>query len=574
MVVEDIHTLSGAMLDLVERMGSRPRGGERRSLTLALTRSELLDERPSWGSNAINAVLLRMDPLSMDEAIDPRSASGRRLDHGRRGHRDRQAHRREPVLHRRDDRHALAGERRRSPDERRRASADGAGGRHRPARRAAPAAPHARQARLGLPVLVRPRRARSASIRTSRPTSWTSSRRRRSWSARKGGGAPYWRMRHATLRDVAYGSLPKRERVRLHETIADRLISSGYHSFAAEHLELAALASLDLNPLDRRMADRAVDQLIHAGDRARRRMVSRAAVDLYERALALAGPEETWGVREGRALGGLGEARYWLGSTKGRPRCSTRAVALGEAQDDPFTLALALRFLGDIAINVDADLEKAESSSTARCRRGAAGRPVGDHAHAPVRRLGAVDAGSVRRRGCHLAACARRRRSRRPVGADPRAHRAVDQPRQQRRPGGRARADRGRGCARRRRGRSVQRRGRDRPTRACDRGPGADGGGPRRHRTGHLHLRGAGRAVGIGGRAGRARHPEARARPPGRSGGRPSRRHPYLRRTGRAPARRLDMDGARARVAERRGDEAEAKERFRRAEEAEARRPR
>src|SRR4029079_18286232 len=25
--------------------------------------------RPSWGSNAINAVLLRMDPLSMDEAI-------------------------------------------------------------------------------------------------------------------------------------------------------------------------------------------------------------------------------------------------------------------------------------------------------------------------------------------------------------------------------------------------------------------------------------------------------------------------------------------------------------------------
>ena len=68
-VVEDAHTLSGAMLDLIERLGSRPRSGERRSLTLALTRTELLDERPSWGSNAINAVLLRMDPLSMDEAI-------------------------------------------------------------------------------------------------------------------------------------------------------------------------------------------------------------------------------------------------------------------------------------------------------------------------------------------------------------------------------------------------------------------------------------------------------------------------------------------------------------------------
>ena len=136
----------------------------------------------------------------------------------------------------------------------------------------------------------------------------------------EGGGAPYWRMRHSMLRDVAYGSLPKRERMRLHTTIADRLISLGYHSFAAEHLELAARASLDLNPLDRRIPDRAVDQLILAGDRARRRMLSRAAVDQYERALALAGPEETWGVREGRALGGLGEARYWLGRVPGSDR--------------------------------------------------------------------------------------------------------------------------------------------------------------------------------------------------------------------------------------------------------------
>jgi hypothetical protein len=31
------------------------------------------------------------------------------------------------------------------------------------------------------------------------------------------------------------------------------------------------------------------------------------------------------------------------------------------SQDDPFTLALALRFLGDIAIFIDADLEKAET---------------------------------------------------------------------------------------------------------------------------------------------------------------------------------------------------------------------
>src|SRR4029450_8277330 len=37
-----------------------------------------------------------------------------------------------------------------------------------------------------------------------------------------------------------------------------------------------------------------------------------------------------------------------------------RAVELGRKVDDPFTLSLALRFLGDIAINVDADVDKAE----------------------------------------------------------------------------------------------------------------------------------------------------------------------------------------------------------------------
>jgi tetratricopeptide (TPR) repeat protein len=38
-----------------------------------------------------------------------------------------------------------------------------------------------------------------------------------------------------------------------------------------------------------------------------------------------------------------------------------RAVELGRTFDDPFTLSLALRFLGDIAINVEADVDKAET---------------------------------------------------------------------------------------------------------------------------------------------------------------------------------------------------------------------
>jgi tetratricopeptide (TPR) repeat protein len=176
----------------------------------------------------------------------------------------------------------------------------------------------------------------------------------------EGGRAPRWRFRHETVREVAYASLPKRERMSLHERIADALMESGHRSYAADHLERAALASLDLDPADRRLPDRAVDALIMAGDRARRRMESRSAVEYYARALAIAGPESSWGTREARALAGTGEARYWLGEYPAASQDLARAVELGERFDDAWTLALALRYQGDIAINVDGDLDKAE----------------------------------------------------------------------------------------------------------------------------------------------------------------------------------------------------------------------
>ena len=61
-------------------------------------------------------------------------------------------------------------------------------------------------------------------------------------------GVPRWRFRHQTLRDVAYASLPKRQRRELHLAVADRLTADGHRSWAAEHLEQAALAALDLEP--------------------------------------------------------------------------------------------------------------------------------------------------------------------------------------------------------------------------------------------------------------------------------------------------------------------------------------
>ena len=121
-----------------------------------------------------------------------------------------------------------------------------------------------------------------------------------------------WRIRHATLKEVIYASLAKRERVRLHERVAEFLLEGGHPSLAADHLDLAATAAVDLDPNDRTLPNRAVDALLVAGDRARRRLESRSAIERYERALALAGPEAGWGVREARILAGMGEARYWL----------------------------------------------------------------------------------------------------------------------------------------------------------------------------------------------------------------------------------------------------------------------
>jgi class 3 adenylate cyclase/tetratricopeptide (TPR) repeat protein len=361
LVFEDAHELRPPMLELIERLGSPARTGQRKALVLALARTSLLDERPAWGTTTANAVRLRLEPLSSDESVDlARQASGRRIED------------------------AEATE-----------IADRAGGNPffiiettgmllpdgsdagEPAPR--PSLPPTVQAVVAArldhldPRLRELTRRASCffvsfdmhELRTIDPEATGEEIRQLEEAeilvpeddARPVGR---WRVRHATLKEVAYASLPKRERVRLHQLIADRLAETGHRSWAADHLELAAIASLDLDRDDRTVAERAADALLDAGDHARRRTESRTAIDYYERALALAGAEERWGVREARALAGIGEARYWLGEYAPATEVLGRAVELGREVDDPFTLSLALRFLGDIAINVEADVDKAE----------------------------------------------------------------------------------------------------------------------------------------------------------------------------------------------------------------------
>jgi tetratricopeptide (TPR) repeat protein len=170
--------------------------------------------------------------------------------------------------------------------------------------------------------------------------------------------AGVWRFRSDVLRDVAYESLAKRERQRLHLRVANRLSDDAtrdrYPRTIAYHLEQAALAALDLNPRDRALAERAVVALAEAGDTARRRVESRAAVDLYERALALAGPEETWGDREALILANLGESRYWLGDFDEAEATLRRALKTGGETND-LVCAKASRFLGDITLTIRSD---------------------------------------------------------------------------------------------------------------------------------------------------------------------------------------------------------------------------
>ena len=163
-----------------------------------------------------------------------------------------------------------------------------------------------------------------------------------------------WRFQHGIVRDVAYESLPKRERRRLHLRLANRFSEPDtvhrYPRSIAYHLEQAARASHDLNPKDRTLAERAVGALAHAGDLALEASDARTAEDLYERALALGGPERAWSVREATMLSNLGESRYWLGEFESAAGPLARALEL--AGHDARIRAHANRFLGDIELSV------------------------------------------------------------------------------------------------------------------------------------------------------------------------------------------------------------------------------
>ncbi len=358
MVLEDLQLARPGLLDLVEQIVAEARRIP--VLVLCVARDGLLEERPAWGASLPDAFRLRLEPLSPAESRELAVLAGDALD-------DQTATR---IAERAGGNPFFIVESTGMLMQRHPEHVDGAAHSHllpptvqavvaaridhlpeeaRDVFRKASVFPRSTFDATELGLIVESDQAR---LRTLEDAELLVRDRER---------PGVWRFRHAMLRDVAYESLPKRERLRLHLQLADRLSQDGerHPNSVGYHLEQAARASMDLDPKDRTLADRAVVALRRAGDRARRAMESGAAVDFYQRALALAPPEDRWGMDEIRSLSGLGEARYWLGKFDRAEQDLERALELGAGDD--WIETHAARFLADIALNIRSDQERAEA---------------------------------------------------------------------------------------------------------------------------------------------------------------------------------------------------------------------
>ncbi|HJS26692.1 MAG TPA: adenylate/guanylate cyclase domain-containing protein [Actinomycetota bacterium] len=362
LVLEDLHAAQPAMLELVEQVVLDAK--DIPLLVLCVARYDLLDARPGWGSGRGNTLNLHLESMSLDDATQLAREAGEGLD---------------PQTAERIARHADGNpffivETTGMLLHTGAAIPTGTG----PlpdalvpptvqavvAARIDHLAPDARDLVRRASVFARSSFSLEELRLIAGPTDEVLDELEHEEVLERDEDRPdVWRFQHRLVRDVAYESLPKRERRRLHETLADGLAAdpkraARYPRRIASHLERAALSALDLDPSDREIADRAVAALSRAGGAALEGPDIRAAEDVYERALDLTGPDRGWGLREARIMAGLGEARYWLGEFERAVPALERALSLGG--DDAAIRAQAGRFLGDIELSIRGNEERAQ----------------------------------------------------------------------------------------------------------------------------------------------------------------------------------------------------------------------
>ncbi len=358
LVLEDLQLAQADLLELVEELLKR--NHKIPLLVVCPARDELLEVRPEWGGGIADAVTLRLDPLGADDAKELAMAAGEAVD--------------EPTARR------IADQAGGNPFfiiettgmllQRHEAHESGAAHEHLlPPTVQAVVASRLDHLAAESRDLIRKASVFARSTFSDWELSLIAEPRQEvlrdledeEFLVRDPERPGVWRFRHDMLRVVSYETLSKRDRLRLHLQLADGISASSdadrYPQVIAFHLAQAARASIDLEPGDRTVPDRAVKALAKAADIARRRMESRTAIDLYQRALELAGPDRGWGKREGRILAGMGEARYWLADFELSHADLSRAVEV--AGEDAWTRTHALRFLADITLNVRSDPERA-----------------------------------------------------------------------------------------------------------------------------------------------------------------------------------------------------------------------
>jgi class 3 adenylate cyclase/tetratricopeptide (TPR) repeat protein len=358
LVLEDLQLARPDLLELVEQLLRRNR--RLRLLVLCPARDELLDVRPDWGGGIPDAVTLRLDPLQTEEAKELAIMAGEALD--------------EPTAVR------IAEQAGGNPFfiiettgmllQRHEAHLTGVSHEHLlPPTVQAVVASRIDHLSEGSRDLIRKASVFARSTFSNWELSLITEPRQEilrdleeeEFLVRDPERPGVWRFRHDMLRHVTYETLSKRDRLRLHLQVADGISGSEeaerYPQVIAYHLAEAARSSLDLDPGDRTIPDRAVKASAKAADIARRRMESRTAIDLYRRSLDLAGPEEGWGKREARILAGLGEARYWLADFEQSHADLSRALEI--AGEDAWTRTHSLRFLADITLNVRGEPDRA-----------------------------------------------------------------------------------------------------------------------------------------------------------------------------------------------------------------------
>jgi DNA-binding SARP family transcriptional activator len=373
-IIDDIHWAEPAFLDLVEYLTEWTRDAP--LLLICLARLELLDIRPSWGGGKLNATTLLLEPLSgleMDTFID-RLPGGRALPESRRAQLADAAEGNPLFLEQ-----TLALLREEEPDTE--------------ALRVPPTIHGLLEARLDRlspgerAVLERAavigrdfQRTALAELTSDFPFGAVDEHlaslvQKDLLQPEQGADAGAFRFRHSLIRAVAYDSMPKGERARLHELFAESLErlpadSAARKELVGYHLEQAYLYRQELEPdaeATRQLGAAAAERLGAAGRRALHRGDLGAAVGLLERAVHVAPADEPTrldlladladALRETGDFPRVGALVRTLtdeAATRGDRRLASRAVLIqlrSQLQTDPELDAEALQVATEHAIS-------------------------------------------------------------------------------------------------------------------------------------------------------------------------------------------------------------------------------